>query len=180
MKRIKLLLFATILVISVNIKAQVTASFNFGTPPVWAPQNAEPAKFYYLPEIETYYDVPSRRYIYVRNGSWFRSATLPAQYRNYNLAKGQTVYITNYRGNYPYYYFKQHKVKYHKNNNSFYKSSYTGKGNYKGNAPKNGNYKPYDHDNGNNHNNAHKNKDGNKHDNEKNHDNGNKQGKGKK
>lgn len=137
----KLFLLVTLLAISFTTQAQVSVNVNLGTPPVWAPRNAEPARYYYLPEIETYYDVPSRRYIYIKNGSWFRSATLPAQYRNYNLYKGQTVYLTDYRGSHPYYYFNQHKVKYHKGNNNSYKQS---------NNYRNGNNKDKNNGNGKN------------------------------
>jgi hypothetical protein len=167
MKRMKFILLATLFVVSFKTEAQVSVNVNIGTPPVWAPRNALAVHYYYLPDIEVYYDVPARRYIYMRNGNWFRSAALPAQYRNYNLYHGRTVYITNYRGNYPYYYFKQHKVKYHKSNNNAYQKS-NGNGNYKGNNHDNGNgnYEGNKHDNGNGN--------GNNHGNEK------KQGKGKK
>lgn len=153
MKTIKLFLLATLFAISFTTQAQVSVNVNLGKPPIWAPKNAEPVKYYYLPEIETYYDVPSKRYIYMRNGSWFRSASLPAQYRNYDLYKGQTVYINDYKGKYPYSYFKQHKVKYYKGNNSSVKLS-NGNGNYKGNH--NGNENK--HNNGNKHKNKGKDK----------------------
>jgi len=60
--------------------------------------------------------VPSARFIYIRNGKWFRSASLPYRYRNYNLRGGQVVYLTDYRGNSPYIYHSKHREKYHPNN----------------------------------------------------------------
>jgi len=130
MKTMRLILLATFLVVSISTKAQVSVDVNFGKPPVWAPRNAEVVQYYYLPEIETYYDVPSKRYIYLRNGKWFRSAALPAHYRSYNLRNGRIVYLNNYRGNAPYTYFGNHKVKYGKGSYKpkFYKGN-NGNGN---------------------------------------------------
>ena len=92
--------------------AQIAVNVNLGTPPAWAPADRVQTEYYYLPEINTYYDVPERRFIYIRNGGWVRSATLPANYRNYNLNKGKVIYLTDYRGRTPYIYNKNHKVKY--------------------------------------------------------------------
>ena len=131
MKTMKLLLAATLLVVAVSTKAQVSVNLDLGKPPVWAPKNAEPAQYYYLPEIETYYDVPAQRYVYLRNGKWFRSAALPAHYRSYNLRKGRIVYLKDYRGNKPYTYFGNHKIKYGKGNYkpNFYKRNNRGNNN---------------------------------------------------
>lgn len=81
-------------------------------PPVWARAAPANVNYYYLPDINTYYDAPARVYIYQRDGQWVRTTTLPARYRNYNLSRGQTVYLTDYRGNAPYTLYKVHKVKY--------------------------------------------------------------------
>lgn len=89
-----------------NVKVQAVA------PPVWAKAAPANVNYYYLPDINTYYDAPSRVYIYEKEGKWVRTSTLPARYRDYNLATGQTVYLTDYKGNTPYTLYKVHKVKY--------------------------------------------------------------------
>lgn len=91
-----------------NVKVQAAAA----STPVWAKAAPANVNYYYLPDINTYYDAPSKVYIYQRDGKWVRTSTLPARYRNYNLASGQTVYLTDYRGNTPYTLYKVHKVKY--------------------------------------------------------------------
>lgn len=114
--------------------AQVT--IQYGTRPVWAPNAPATVKYYYLPDIETYYDVPARRYIYMNNGTWVRTAALPAYYRGYDLRGGRTVYLSDYRGNTPYVLFKEHKVKYKGNgkwkpngrDNGLHKGHYKDKG----------------------------------------------------
>ena len=115
MKTTKLLMLATLLVMAFNTKAQVAVKVDkhYGaTAPAWAPKAPVRTQYYYLPDIQTYYDVPAQRYIYQRNGSWVRTATLPTRYKGYDLYKGQTVYLTDYKGNAPYTYYSKHKVKY--------------------------------------------------------------------
>lgn len=115
MRTQKIILLLAVLVTSLSSQAQVSVSVNIGTPPVWAPAAPETVTYYYLPDIEVYYDVPARTYIYFGNGAWRRSSYLPSWYRGYNLAQGHTVYLSNYRGRTPYTYFKEHKLKYRGN-----------------------------------------------------------------
>jgi hypothetical protein len=107
-------------------------------PPTWAPKAPTTVKYYYLPDIQTYYDVPAQRYIYYNNGTWTRTAALPAYYRGYDLKNGKTVYLTDYKGNTPYVLFKEHKVKY-KGNGQWKRNGHDNglhKGQYKGKGPK--------------------------------------------
>ncbi|WNM18343.1 hypothetical protein [Flavobacterium capsici] len=112
MKTLKIFIATMLLVMTTQTKAQVSVSINIGTPPVWAPAAPVNVNYYYLPEIETYYDVSARHYIFLNNGVWVRSRALPAYYSGYDLNHCSPVYLTGYRGNEPYMYYKQHKVKY--------------------------------------------------------------------
>jgi len=102
-------------------------------------------RYYYIPDIETYYDIPSRQYISLRNGVWVRSSTLPPAYRNYDLHRGRKIAINDYNGNAPYTYYNVHRVKYvpasrvyakdkgHKHKSHGHaKGHYQGKGHLKG------------------------------------------------
>lgn len=80
--------------------------------PVWAKAAPVNVKYYYLPDIQTYYDVPAQRYIYLNNGSWVKASALPARYKGYNMYTSNPVYLTDYKGNSPYKLYKVHKVKY--------------------------------------------------------------------
>lgn len=115
MKKLKLILFGLLVLSATQFQAQVSINVQFGTPPVWAPANRVETQYYYLPDIDAYYDVPTANFIYVKNGRWFRSTALPYRYRNYNLRGGNVVYLTDYRGNSPYMYHKNHREKYHGN-----------------------------------------------------------------
>ena len=135
MKKFQLFL-GLLFFMAVNSQAQVSVNVNFGTPPVWAPAERVETQYYYLPDVDAYYDVPAARFIYIRNGSWIRSTSLPYRYRNYNLRGGNVVFLTDYRGNSPYTFHKNHKIKYAKKvkyNNQGYKKyrgeKYENKGN---------------------------------------------------
>ncbi|KAF2513638.1 hypothetical protein EYY60_05275 [Flavobacterium zhairuonense] len=94
--------------------AQVNVNVNIGTPPAWGPVGYTDVRYYYLPDLETYYDINTANYIYINNGKWIRTRSLPTVYRNYDLYNEYKVVLTDYRGNSPYDNFKTHKVKYGK------------------------------------------------------------------
>ena len=87
------------------LTSQVTININAGTP---AP------RYYYLDDIECYYDIQKTQYIYFSSGRWIRARTLPKSYRHYNFNTGRKVIIKDYRGNSPNIYFREHRVKFPK------------------------------------------------------------------
>lgn len=111
----KKLVFALVLFMSVFFAhAQVSINVNIGTPPSWGPEGNDNSRYYYLPDIDTYYDVAQSQYIYDNNGKWIRDRRLPAQYRNYDLYGGYKVVLNNYKGDAPYTYHKKHRESYPK------------------------------------------------------------------
>lgn len=112
MKKVNLLIVVILLLTITNLRAQVSVNVNFGPPPVWAPADRVETQYYYLPDVDSYYDVPAQRFIYLNKGVWIRSSELPPRYKNYKLRGGKVVYLTDYRGNSPYVYHKNHKIKY--------------------------------------------------------------------
>ena len=75
--------------------------------PKWLP--AGNAEYYFLPEIDTYYYVPGKQFIYQSGGYWTFSSYLPASHKNYDLNSANKVAI-NEPGAYRY--FAEHKSKY--------------------------------------------------------------------
>jgi len=63
--------------------------------PDWAPPYTfDPMiQYYYLPDIEVYYDVWHHEFVYMENGSWLFSPVLPAIYAGYDLFHGHTVIL---------------------------------------------------------------------------------------
>lgn len=94
----KLLLSAVILLSCLTVKtasAQVSVSLgvNIGSQPAWGPVGYNHADYYYMPDIDTYYYIPSHQYVYYDNNVWVHRAYLPVRYRNYNLYNGYKVVI---------------------------------------------------------------------------------------
>jgi len=114
MKTLRLLLLGIGLMISSLTQAQVNINVNVGAPPSWGPAGYETVEYYYLPDVEAYYDVRASRFIYYGNGKWIRAERLPYRYRTYDLYSGYKVVLTDYHGPSPYVHYKEHKVKYHK------------------------------------------------------------------
>ena len=97
-----------------TVQAQISVHFNIGTPPSWGPSGYSDARYYYLPDVQAYYDVPSSMFIYYEGGSWVRRSYLPNQYRNYDLFHGYKVVLNDYHGNTPYTNFNTHRLMYAK------------------------------------------------------------------
>lgn len=142
MKALKFIVFGIALFLAGTVQAQVQVSVNLGTPPQWGPVGYTDVQYYYLPDVEAYYDVPSARFIYLEGGNWVHRKYLPRQYRSYDLYNGYKVVMTDYRGNAPYTHFRDYKVKYAKGYRGPAQKSIghgSGKGNYKANKSQ-GNY----------------------------------------
>ena len=98
MKRLMMTLTIAIVAITAyNSSAQVSLNINIGAQPNWGPRGYDYVEYYYLPEIRTYYHVPTRRYVYYEGNSWVRRTTLPRAYRGYDLYKGRKVVINEPR-----------------------------------------------------------------------------------
>ncbi len=114
MKTLKLIIVGLFLLLSNLSQAQVDVSINIGSPPPWGPPGPPEVEYYYLPDVESYYDVRSSQFIYYNGSVWIRSKHLPSRYRNYDLYNGYVVVLNDYHGRTPYTHFSHHKVKYHK------------------------------------------------------------------
>ncbi|WDF65758.1 hypothetical protein [Flavobacterium sp. KACC 22763] len=114
MKTIKLAIAGLFLLVANATQAQVSINVNIGNPPAWGPVGYTDMEYYYLPDIEAYYDVRAAQFIYFGGGRWVRTTYLPRQYRNYDLYGGYKVVLTDYHGRAPYTYFDRHRVKYYK------------------------------------------------------------------
>ena len=144
MKTLKLIVIVIALFLTNNIQAQVSVNINIGSAPQWGPVGYSGVRYYYLPDVEAYYDVNTSMFIYFGGGKWIHRKNLPYRYRNYDLYNGYKVVLTDYRGNAPYAFYKQHKVKYAKGYRGHPQKSIgmkPGKGNYNPNVKSKGNSK---------------------------------------
>ena len=75
------------------VSAQLNVSVNLNSQPKWGPKGYNYVDYYYLPDVESYYHVPSKKFIYQDNNQWIHRNSLPNKYRSYNLYQGRTVVI---------------------------------------------------------------------------------------
>lgn len=73
--------------------AQVSLSLNIGSQPAWGPVGYDHVDYYYMPDIDAYYDVPAHQYVYYDNNNWVRRSNLPSRYNDYNLYDGYKVVV---------------------------------------------------------------------------------------
>lgn len=85
----KRLLFITAVILSciaTNLQAQqVNININIDNQPAWGPSGYQYVDYYYLPDINVYYILGSRNFVYYDGGRWITARYLPHRYRNYDL-----------------------------------------------------------------------------------------------
>jgi hypothetical protein len=88
------LFIAAVLLLS-TLQAQVSISLNFNLDrqPVWGPIGYDHVEYYYLPDIEVYYNVPQQRFYYNEGGRWIGKSRLPSRYRDFDLYNSYKVVV---------------------------------------------------------------------------------------
>lgn len=87
------LLLAGATLTATESKAQVNVHINIGSQPGWGPTGYNHADYYYLPDINCYYDINRRQFIYPNGNRWVYASALPGRYRNVNLYNTYKVVI---------------------------------------------------------------------------------------
>jgi len=107
MKTLKLVITGLVLVLSGALQTtQAQISVTVGTPPPWGPAEAPGIRFYYLPDIEVYFDVNTGEYVYYSGRTWIHAHELPRAYRDYDLYGAYKVPLREYHGERP---WEKHK-----------------------------------------------------------------------
>jgi len=133
MKALRLIITVIVLFLAGAVQAQASVNVNTGVPPPWGPVGYTEVRYYYLPDVESYYDIQSSKFICFVDGDWVHRASLPSRYRSYDLYGGYKVVMTDYHGNAPYKHFTDHKTKYAKGYHGPAQKTYgekPGKGNH--------------------------------------------------
>ncbi len=91
MKRLILLLtmcFALSLASFTPAAAQVKVNININIDkqPSWGPSGYDYAEFYFIPELNIYYDVANALFYYLSGNSWIGAKYLPVKYKKYDLS----------------------------------------------------------------------------------------------
>jgi len=99
---------------SISTQAQVNVSVNIGSQPQWGPTGYDHVDYYYLPDMDVYYNVPAKQYVYLENGRWITRRSLPSRYKDYNLYNSYKVVMNNPK---PYLAHQSHVQQYSKYKN---------------------------------------------------------------
>ncbi len=76
-----------------DAQVSVNLNSNLDGQPAWGPTGYDYVEYYYLPDIDVYYDVPRHRYYYYTNGNWRYSSGLPSRYSNYDIYNSYKVVV---------------------------------------------------------------------------------------
>ena len=64
---------------SIKASGQVSLNINIGSQPNWGPAGYNHVDYYYLPDVDSYYNVTTQQYVYQVNNQWVFRKTLPAR-----------------------------------------------------------------------------------------------------
>lgn len=109
MQPLKLIIAGLLILFATSLQAQVSVNVNLGIAPPWGPPVQAGIRYYYLPDVEAYYDLRTSMFICFYDGHWVRRHHLPDRFRHYDLYGGPKVIVTDYRGNAPYRYCNYHR-----------------------------------------------------------------------
>ena len=87
------LALSTLTIKVADAQVRLGVSINIGSQPDWGPVGYDHVDYYYMPDVDAYYDVPAHQYVYYENNTWVRRASLPARYRNYDVYNGYKVVV---------------------------------------------------------------------------------------
>lgn len=87
----------------------VHMAINIEKQPAWGPAGYDCAAFYYMPELNIYYDVNSSMFYYPSGQSWIAAQYLPYSYQSCNLYRTYKV-VLNYSS--PWLHNHQHLVQF--------------------------------------------------------------------
>lgn len=115
MKKIQLIFLSTILLFAIKTSAQIAVSINLGSRPIYHPPQRyyfeDNVDYYFLPEIEAYFDNREGLFIYYCSNRWIRSSSLPQNCGNYDVNNRIRIAV-NCNNNRPYDDFYSHRRKY--------------------------------------------------------------------
>jgi hypothetical protein len=102
MRYLLILIAAVLLSSNVDAQLRINLGFNVDRQPAWGPTGYDHVEFYYLPDIDVYYNVPQQRYFYNERGRWISRSSLPSRYRGHDMYNSYKVVINErapYRNN---------------------------------------------------------------------------------
>jgi hypothetical protein len=94
---------------SVNAQSRVSLRANIDVQPAWGPVGYDHVDYYYMPDIDAFYHVPSRQYIYQEQSRWVFANSLPSRFHDYDVYNGYKVVVNERK---PYRHAETYRMKY--------------------------------------------------------------------
>jgi hypothetical protein len=98
----KKVIFATAVILgcfsikTANAQIHLNVGINIGSQPDWGPTGYDHVDYYYMPDIDAYYDINAHQYVYYNNNVWVHTASLPPRYANYDVYHGYKVVVNEH------------------------------------------------------------------------------------
>ncbi len=90
-----------------KVEAQVRVSVNINIQPAWGPSGYDYVEYYYIPELDIYYDIINSLFYYNNRGRWYSAPYLPAAYGYYDFYSLYKVVLNDIH--YPWRYNMRHR-----------------------------------------------------------------------
>ena len=105
MRKLMMMICLLTTVLCTNARAQTNNANNIMTQPLWGPAGYDYVEYYYIPDIDAYYNVPGAQYIYLEKKHWITVKDLPLRFKNFNFYSAHKIVMNepkpymNYRAN---------------------------------------------------------------------------------
>jgi hypothetical protein len=80
---------------ALQAQLSIGVGFNLDRQPVWGPTGYDHVEYYYLPDIDAYYNVPQHRFYYNEGGRWVGRSQLPRRYHDFDLYNSYKVVVND-------------------------------------------------------------------------------------
>jgi hypothetical protein len=92
--RYLIVIFAALLLAgNSNAQVKININFNLNTQPAWGPTGYDYVEYYFLPDIDVYYCVPTGLYYYKYRGRLIGREKLPSHYSRFDIYHSYKVVL---------------------------------------------------------------------------------------
>ncbi|EGJ99926.1 hypothetical protein [Dysgonomonas gadei] len=103
------ILFAVGVFNPLSAQVNINVNINVDKQPAWGPTGYDYAGYYYMPDINVYYDITNALFYYLTGSKWISAQYLPDKYRKYDLYSMYKVVVNDKQ---PWLQNKTHKKNY--------------------------------------------------------------------
>lgn len=76
-----------------DAQVRINVNVNQASQPRWVQNDYAQVNYYYLPDLDMYYNVPTRSYTYLHGNRWVTVNSMPQQFRSYDFNRTHKVVV---------------------------------------------------------------------------------------